>query len=78
MDAEIVGELRVEGGSEQPPLSDQDGRSVDTGEHLDLASRISKPRSPDEDAAEALETRGGTWIHDSGEGIHLGAVGVAN
>ena len=68
----------MEGGGEQPSLANQDGESIDPGEHLDLVSEIPEPWSPDEDAAEALEPRGGTRIHLGGEGVHLGSIGISD
>src|SRR6266576_3094408 len=40
VDAGVVGQLRVEGGDEEPPLARQDRVAVDLGEHVDVGSRV--------------------------------------
>src|SRR5204862_3314358 len=54
VDAGVVGQLRVEGGDEEPPLARQHRVAVDLGEHVDVGSRVLEPRRADEDSAQRL------------------------
>src|SRR5689334_13376454 len=54
VDASIVGQLRVEGGDEEPALARQHRMAVDLREHLDVRPRVLEPRRADEDGAQRL------------------------
>ena len=54
MDARVVGQLRMEGGDEEPSLARQHRVAVDLGEHLDVGPRLLEPRRADEDGAQRL------------------------
>src|ERR1700751_2610296 len=54
VDARIVGELRMEGGDEEPSLARQHRMAVEFGKHLDVRSRVVEPRRTDEDCPERL------------------------
>ena len=54
MDARVVGQLRMEGGDEEPSLARQHRMAVDLREHLDVGSRFLEPRRADEDGAQRL------------------------
>src|SRR6201997_2724409 len=47
VDACVVGQLRVEGRDEKPPLAGQHRMAVELGEHLDILTRILEPRRAD-------------------------------
>src|SRR2546425_11934506 len=49
VDASIVGQLRMEGGDEQPSLARQHRMAVDLRQHLDVRPCLLEPRRPDED-----------------------------
>src|ERR1700745_4210871 len=44
VDARIVGELRMEGGDEDPSLARQHRMAVELGKHLDVRARVVEPR----------------------------------
>src|SRR5439155_27166144 len=75
VDASIVGQLRMEGGDEQPSLARQHRMAVDLCEHLDVGSRLLEPRRPDEDGAQWLVAV--TDIEVGLEALHLAAERVA-
>src|SRR5438552_5387361 len=52
--AGVVGQLRVEGGDEEPSLSRQHRVAVERREHLDIRPRLFEPRRADEDGAQRL------------------------
>src|SRR5438552_4728913 len=54
VDPRVVGQLRVEGGDEEPPLARQHRMAFDLGEHLDVGPRLLEPRRADEDGAQGL------------------------
>src|SRR4029077_7525792 len=54
VDARVVGQLRVEGGDEEPALARQHRVPVDLREHFYLRPGLLEPRRPDEDGAERL------------------------
>src|SRR4051812_38198810 len=54
VDTSIVGQLRMESGDEQPPLTRQSRMAVDLREHLDVGPRLLEPRRADENGAQRL------------------------
>src|SRR5436190_17448247 len=75
VDAGVVGQLRVEGGDEEPPLARQDRVAVDLGEHVDVGSRVLEPRRADEDSAQRLVPVPDVQVRF--EAAHLAAESVA-
>src|SRR5688572_10559609 len=49
--AQVVRELGVERGEQQPPVTDEHGLAVELSEHLDLGPGVADARRADEDAA---------------------------
>src|SRR5579862_6146443 len=47
--ARVLGQLRVEGGDEEPAFARQHRMAVDLGQHLDVRPRVFEPRRADED-----------------------------
>ena len=54
VDASIVGQLRMEGGDEEPSLARQHRVAVDLRQHLDVRPGFLEPRRADEDGAQRL------------------------
>src|SRR3954471_21108315 len=54
VDPRVVGQLRMEGGDEDPAFARQHRMPVDVGQHLDALSRLLDPRRADEDRPEEL------------------------
>src|SRR3954452_22207184 len=50
----VVGQLRMEGGDEEPSLARQHRMAVDLREHLDVGPCLLEPRRADEDGAQRL------------------------
>src|SRR2546430_9858332 len=75
VDAGVVGQLRVEGGDEEPSLARQHRMAVDLREHVDVGSRLLDPRRPDEDSFERLVPLAPTAV--GLEALHLAAQRVA-
>src|SRR5512142_2484240 len=75
VDARVVGQLRVEGGDEEPPLARQHRMTVEDGEHVHVGPRVLEPRRPDEDGAKRLVPVPDVEI--GLEAVHLAAERVA-
>src|SRR5436309_13201321 len=54
VDAGVVGQLRVEGGDEEPSLARKHRMAVDFREHVDVGPRLLEPRGAAEDRAQRL------------------------
>src|SRR6185437_15676403 len=54
VDSRVVGQLRGEGGDEEPSLARQHRMAVDFREHVDVGPRLLEPRGADEDRAQRL------------------------
>src|SRR4051794_34998196 len=54
VDARVVGQLGMERGDENPPLSREHRMTVDLGEHLDVRPGLLDPRRADEHRADRL------------------------
>src|SRR5919204_3823498 len=52
--ARVVGQLRMEGGEDEPALPDEHRLAVELREHLDLGTELADARGADEDAAQRL------------------------
>ncbi len=75
MDAEVGGQLGVEGGGEDVVLADEDGRAFALGEGLDCGAGAGDPRGADEDHLDGLVAERGLSLEDGG--VDLASVGVA-
>src|SRR5579884_21461 len=75
VDARVVGELRVEGRDEEPPLARQHRMAVDLREHLDVRPRLLQPGRPDEDRVDRLVAVADAEL--GLEALHLAAERVA-
>ncbi len=74
MHARVVGELRMEGGDEEPPVARQHRMAVELGEHVDARPRLLEPRRADEDGAQRLGALADVEVRL--EAPHLAAEGV--
>src|SRR5437763_1433071 len=52
VDSRVVGQLRVEGGDDEPPLAQQHRLPVELGEDFDLRACLANSRRADEDASQ--------------------------
>src|SRR6188472_3271660 len=77
VEAEVVGELRVEGRHGHVALATEDRVAVDRGEHVDTATGALDERRPDEDRAEGIVPLELIQREVGLEGVDLAAEGVA-
>jgi hypothetical protein len=73
----VVAQLRVKGGGQDVALAHQHRLAVHPRQHLHVRAQLAQPRRANEHAAQPGEGGVRIGVCGCGEGVHLGAVGVA-